>query len=213
MTVPAERRFRKNSRQEIIRAALRCFAARNYDGASMSDIAQEAGITKRAIYRYFPSKRDLFYAVRDTVYRSIVENLWADLPKARDFPELADALMRAHLRFSMENPEMLRIVVNTISEAATREFQKNIEDLLADRAEEIGALVQAGINEGTLDPQLDPEYLSWIIVLIFFFLTYMLAFEENWLLPRGEEAASIILRPILESLAPPRTAPAATAYS
>lgn len=213
MTVPAERRFRKNSRQEIIRAALRCFAARNYDGASMSDIAQEAGITKRAIYRYFPSKRDLFYAVRDTVYRSIVENLWADLPKARDFPELADALMRAHLRFSMENPEMLRIVVNTISEAATREFQKNIEDLLADRAEEIGALVQAGINEGTLDPELDPEYLSWIIVLIFFFLTYMLAFEEDWLLPRGEEAASIILRPILESLAPPGTAPAATAYS
>ncbi len=204
MTVPAERRFRKNSRQEIIQAALRCFAARNYDGASMSDIAQEAGITKRAIYRYFPSKRDLFYAVRDSVYRSIVENLWADLPKARDFPELADRLMRAHLRFSMENPDMLRIVVNTISEAATREFQENIEELLADRAEEIGALVQAGINEGTLDPQLDPEFLSWIIVLIFFFLTYMLAFEEDWLLPRGEEAASIILRPILESLAPRR---------
>ncbi|MBC7252740.1 MAG: TetR/AcrR family transcriptional regulator [Actinobacteria bacterium] len=199
---PAKRR-RRNSRQAIIEAALQCFAAKNYDGASMSDIAEATGITKRAIYRYFPTKRELFYAVRNEVYASIVNHLWRELPPARDFVELADALMRAHLRFGLENPEMLRIVVNTISEAATREFQENIEALLADREEELERLVKAGIKEGTLDPSLDAGYLAWVFILIFYFLTYMLAFEEEWILSRGEEAASVILRPILDSLAPP----------
>ncbi|GEM_PF-1484830 len=193
---------RRNRRPLIVAAALKAFAAKNYDGASMADIARAAGITKRAIYRHFPSKRELFYAVRNEVYTAIVENLWRELPPARDFTELADLLMRAHLRFCEENPDMLRIVVNTVSEAAAREFQENIESLLADRAGDIRSLVEAGIKEGTLDPSLDPAYLAWVLVLIFFFLTYMLAFEEDWLLPRGEEAASVIMRPILASWAP-----------
>lgn len=197
-----EKSSRKNSRPLIVAAALKAFAAKNYDGASMADIARAAGITKRAIYRHFPSKRELFYEVRNLVYNSIVENLWRELPSAKDFTELADLLMRAHLRFCEENQDMLRIVVNTVSEAATREFQENIEGLLADRAGDIDALVRAGIEEGTLDPSLDPEYLSWIIVLVFFFLTYMMAFGEDWLLPRGEEAASVVMRPILASWAP-----------
>ncbi|MBC7248029.1 MAG: TetR/AcrR family transcriptional regulator [Actinobacteria bacterium] len=200
--MPGTRPSRRNSRPLIVAAALKAFAAKNYDGASMADIARAAGITKRAIYRHFPSKRELFYAVRNEVYDAIVENLWRELPPARDFTELADAIMRAHLRFCKENPDMLRIVVNTVSEAATREFQQNIEGLLADRAGDINALVRAGIEEGTLDPSLDPDYLAWVLVLIFFFLTYMMAFEEDWLLPRGEEAASVIMRPILSSWAP-----------
>lgn len=200
---PVRRRSRRNSRQAIIQAALRCFAARNYDGASMSDIAEATGITKRAIYRYFPTKRELFYAVRNEVYSTIVNHLWREPPPAKDFFELADTLMRAHLRFGLENPEMLRVVVNTISEAATREFQENIDALLEEREEELERLVRAGIEEGTLDPSLDPHYLAWVFILIFYFLTYMLAFEEEWILSRGEEAASVILRPILDSLAPP----------
>lgn len=209
-----KRRARKNSRQVIIQSALRCFAAKNYDGASMTDIAEAAGITKRTIYRHFHTKRELFYAVRNEVYGAIRNNIRCDLPPARNFLELADALMRSHVRFGLDNPEMLRIVVNTISEAATREFQENIEALSGNLQEEIERLVQAGIAEGTLDPSLDADYFSWIIILIFYFITYMLAFEEEWLLSKGEEAASVILRPILASLAPEKArVPAAASRS
>jgi AcrR family transcriptional regulator len=193
---------RGNRRQQIIDAAIQAFAAKNYDGASVTDIANAAGITKRAIYRYFATKRELFYAVRNEVYSAIVDNLWTELPQAKDFSELAEALMRNHLRFSLENPEMARIVVNTISEAATREFQENIESLLDERAGEIQGLMKSDIEEGTLDPGLDPAFVSWILVLIFFFLIYMEACEEDRLIPRGEEAASVLMKPFLASLAP-----------
>ncbi len=193
---------RGNRRQQIIDAAIKAFAAKNYDGASVTDIASAAGITKRAIYRYFPTKRELFYAVRNEVYGAIVNNLWSDLPPAKDFNGLAEALMRNHLAFGLENPEMSRIVVNTISEAATREFRENIEALMDERAEEVESLMQSGIAEGTLDPELDPAFVSWILVLLFFFLVYMQACEEDWLVPRGVEAASVLMKPFLASLAP-----------
>jgi TetR/AcrR family transcriptional regulator len=193
---------RGNRRQQIIDAAIKAFAAKNYDGASVTDIANAAGITKRAIYRYFATKRELFYAVRNEVYGTIVNNLWKELPPASDFRELADAIMRNHLRFSLENPEMARIVVNTISEAATRELQENIVALLGERAWEVQALMRSGMEDGTMDPDLDPMFVSWILVLIFFFLVYMQACGDDRLIPRGEDAASVLMKPFLASLAP-----------
>jgi len=193
---------RGNRRQQIIDAAITAFAAKNYDGASVTDIANAAGITKRAIYRYFASKRELFYAVRNEVYSTIVSNLWKELPETEDFNELAEALMRNHLRFSLENPGMARIVVNTISEAATRELQENIEALLEERAGDIQALMRAGKEDGSLDPDLDTPYVAWVIVLMFFFLIYTQACGDDWLMSRGEDAASVLMKPFLASLAP-----------
>jgi AcrR family transcriptional regulator len=193
---------RGNRRQQIIDAAIKAFAAKNYDGASVTDIANAAGITKRAIYRYFSTKRELFYTVRNEVYGTIVSNLWRELPQTENFVELAEALMRNHLRFSLENPEMSRIVVNTISEAATRELQENIAALLDERTSEVQDLMRAGMEEGKLDTGLDIPYVAWMIVLMFFFLIYMQACEEDRLMPRGEEAASVLMKPFLASLAP-----------
>jgi AcrR family transcriptional regulator len=193
---------RGNRRQQIIDAAITAFAAKNYDGASVTDIANAAGITKRAIYRYFATKRELFYAVRNEVYGTIVSNLWRELPETENFIELAEALMRNHLRFSLENPEMARIVVNTISEAATRELQENIAALLDERTGEVQALMRAGMEEGALDPHLDTPYVAWMIVLMFFFLIYMQACGDDQLITRGEDAALVLMRPFLAALAP-----------
>ena len=52
-------------RREILGVALRAFAELGYHGASMSDIASDVGITKAALYVYFPSKEELFAEVLD----------------------------------------------------------------------------------------------------------------------------------------------------
>jgi len=191
-------------KQQIVEAAMRAFAAKNYDAASVADIAEEAGITKRAIYRYFPSKRDLFYEVRNQVYMAVVKSLWQEMPEAKNIADMADKLMRAHVEFAIEHPEMASIIVNTISESATKEFQENIESLLGSRADEIEVLMRTGIEDGSVDPDLDPRFVAWIIILLFLILVYLHVSEENSAIPRGEEAARIVMHPFLESLAPRR---------
>lgn len=60
-----ERRRRKvdRTRADLLAAAGRVFAARGFEGASVDDVAAEAGYTKGAVYAHFGSKRDLFLAV------------------------------------------------------------------------------------------------------------------------------------------------------
>ncbi|MCQ8242543.1 TetR/AcrR family transcriptional regulator [Rhizosaccharibacter radicis] len=49
-------------RQQILRGAERVFTESGFEGASMSRIAAEAGVSKGTLYNYFTSKSDLFAA-------------------------------------------------------------------------------------------------------------------------------------------------------
>ncbi len=58
-------------RARILRAAEEVFAERGYAGATTRDIAERAGIGKRMLFYYFPSK--------DAVYRALLERIVAGL--------------------------------------------------------------------------------------------------------------------------------------
>ena len=51
------------TKAEVLRSAADAFSAKGYDGASISEIAAAAGVTKGAIYVHFASKAELFVAV------------------------------------------------------------------------------------------------------------------------------------------------------
>lgn len=54
-----QRLTRDERRARILEAASQVFADRGYDGASIEEIAEAAGITRPVIYDHFESKRDL----------------------------------------------------------------------------------------------------------------------------------------------------------
>jgi AcrR family transcriptional regulator len=59
-------------RTQIIEAAFRVLTERGYDGTSIAEIAQEAGIGQGTVYRYVTSKRELL----DQVFDWAVEQLF-----------------------------------------------------------------------------------------------------------------------------------------
>jgi AcrR family transcriptional regulator len=54
-----------SSRERLLEAAARCFARRGYQGASINEIAAEAGFSKGALYWNFASKEELFFSLLD----------------------------------------------------------------------------------------------------------------------------------------------------
>jgi AcrR family transcriptional regulator len=50
-------------RQRILRAAEAIFARRDYHEVQMDDVVEASGVGKGTLYRYFPSKQELFLAV------------------------------------------------------------------------------------------------------------------------------------------------------
>jgi TetR/AcrR family transcriptional regulator, transcriptional repressor of aconitase len=56
----------KEARQEqILTAALRCFARRGYYATTIEDLVVETGLSRGALYLYFPSKEALYLALSD----------------------------------------------------------------------------------------------------------------------------------------------------
>ncbi|PAJ75417.1 TetR family transcriptional regulator [Pseudoalteromonas sp. NBT06-2] len=58
---------REAYRQELANKAVKVFAEHGYNGLGMRGIAEEIGVSKSALYHYFPSKKDLFSACTELI--------------------------------------------------------------------------------------------------------------------------------------------------
>lgn len=76
---------------QIKKAALSNFTEKGYDGASLSDIAQEVGIKKQSIYSHFKNKDKLFLTVMHEVIneeRNFLHQFFAHYkPDLKDYLE------------------------------------------------------------------------------------------------------------------------------
>jgi AcrR family transcriptional regulator len=68
----ARRLSAADRRRTIVDAALRLFAERGYEGASVDDIAAQAGITVAVIYSHFTSKEELHSTVLHEQWESLL---------------------------------------------------------------------------------------------------------------------------------------------
>ena len=61
----------------ILNAALRCFARHGLSRTSMSDIAQESGLSRTSLYKHYPNREEVFRAlaarVNAGVRRAVIE--------------------------------------------------------------------------------------------------------------------------------------------
>jgi AcrR family transcriptional regulator len=81
----------RDTRTEILTVAAELFTERGYEATSLREIAERLGITKAALYYYFPSKDDMLGALLEPL-ANIVTELMARLEAARDVGEWSDAL-------------------------------------------------------------------------------------------------------------------------
>ncbi|HEY3226334.1 MAG TPA: TetR/AcrR family transcriptional regulator [Planctomycetota bacterium] len=66
MTAVAARRPRlptAERREQIVVAAMRCFAERGFEGTTTRMVARAAGVSEGLIFRHFPTKRSLYRAI------------------------------------------------------------------------------------------------------------------------------------------------------
>lgn len=88
-----------DTRENILRTALRLFARDGYEAVSVSAIAGSLGMTKGALYRHYKNKREIF----DRIVERLVEIDMA-CAKKYDVPEATfDQAPAAYRHASMEN--------------------------------------------------------------------------------------------------------------
>ncbi|PWA12328.1 TetR family transcriptional regulator [Pueribacillus theae] len=64
-----------DTRTKILDAAEKTFTKYGYEGATLDQVAKEAGLTKGAVYWHFTSKSDLFLVLTDRSLKKLIEGL------------------------------------------------------------------------------------------------------------------------------------------
>ena len=95
---PTDRQDRAKRRQ-IMDGARTVFLSEGFDGASMGEIARQAGVSKGTLYVYFDSKEALFEAIVEEESRSQAEQVFALDSGDHDVEAVLTRLGCAYVRF------------------------------------------------------------------------------------------------------------------
>ena len=96
---------------EILDVAATLFAERGFAGADTQELAEQVGVGKGTLYRYFPSKRELFLAAADRAMRRLRECLDAAVATRDDPLEQIAVAIEAFLGFFDEHPEFAELLI------------------------------------------------------------------------------------------------------
>lgn len=153
-------RIQLKNEERILDAAQEVFATYGYQGATIDEVADRAGISKPNLHYYFKRKRDLYLAV----LRRTLE-IW--LVPLRELDRTGDPAVEignyiAHkVQLSRRFPAASRVFANEIVQGAP--FLKSyLQTNLREVVERKAAVIQHWIDQGKLAP-IDPYHLIFLI--------------------------------------------------
>jgi AcrR family transcriptional regulator len=97
--------------EEILDAATTLFAEHGFSDAVTQDIAEKLQIGKGTIYRYYPSKRDLFLAAADRVMLRMRARIEAGIEGITDPLERFCQANRLFFEFFADHPEFIELLI------------------------------------------------------------------------------------------------------
>ncbi|KXJ66183.1 TetR family transcriptional regulator [Achromobacter xylosoxidans] len=86
-------------RERILEEAAKLFARSGYDGSSISDLAAAIGVSKAAIYHYYPTKQDIYDAIILEVLEGLTQTVGRDVAGAVGGVARLRAFMVGHARY------------------------------------------------------------------------------------------------------------------
>ncbi|MFL5339442.1 MAG: TetR/AcrR family transcriptional regulator [Gemmataceae bacterium] len=96
--------------ERMLDAAARLFGHQRFHEVRMDDVANEAGVGKGTIYRYFEDKDQLYLALLDRAARQLHSRIREAVSAARTPQRKLEALAGASLEFFDEQPHVFDLI-------------------------------------------------------------------------------------------------------
>jgi TetR/AcrR family transcriptional regulator len=160
-SVPSEGEIRDAKRQALLREAARSFNRLGFHATSLDELAKKLGVTKAALYHYFPSKKALLKACFDEVMGAAVANLKQAVRSGRTGREKLRMVFTGYLT---EIINELSVAVVTVEDNTLSPEDRAAVVRERDRFEnELRNLVREGIKDGSIIP-CDPKLVVFTML-------------------------------------------------
>lgn len=153
-------RIQKRNRQIILDAALEVFSTHGFRGATLDQIAAEAGLSKPNLLYYFDSKDAIHHLLLSQLLDTWLDPLRMLNPEGEPQAEIL-AYMRRKLELSRDYPRESRLFANEILQGAPR-VEAFIRTDLRALVDEKAAVLRGWAKAGRI-ARIDPYHLIFSI--------------------------------------------------
>ncbi|HON37865.1 MAG: TetR/AcrR family transcriptional regulator [Desulfomonilia bacterium] len=157
-TSPKEQR-----RERIIESALKIFAEKGFQDATISEISKAAGVSDATVYEYFKTKEDLLFVIPEEITERSIREIRGVMPFLRGAESKLRAIVQGYVTTYENNPEYANLIMLQLK--TNRNFLKTRAfEVVREAAQVLLSCIQEGIDEGTFRKDADP-YLVRAMIL------------------------------------------------
>jgi TetR/AcrR family transcriptional regulator len=168
MRTRATRRPPHERRKLILDGAEGVFAASGYAGADTTALARAGGVSAPALYRYFPTKKDLFIETLKLSGERLAEIWTRILDESADPIEAMERISLAYSEHSGSRPSVMRIWFQALSDTDAPEVREVLRSSIAKLAGLLEGNLQEAQRLGLVDGDVDPRVATWDFMAIGF---------------------------------------------
>lgn len=148
----------ESAERRILDSARRHLFTYGYNALTMDDLAHELGMSKKTLYLHFPGKDAIIGTLIDEIGRAVRSELEAILadPKPGFAQKLRAVVDVVIPRLALTSPPMLREL-----QRYAPKIHRKLDELRRKNIPSVfGRLFKAGITEGSLRPEIDPDFAA-----------------------------------------------------
>lgn len=152
------------TRRKLLKKALMIFGNKGYVGATLSDIAQEAGVTRGAIYWHFGGKADLYNTLVDEYAGRANTIMQQAVSEGGTLPEILERVLVRQLQ-AIEDDGELRAMMELALFKTERvpELEEGRKTQIASGLaliDMLSGILAQGAKQGLLRGDVDPKIMA-----------------------------------------------------
>ncbi|MEC3860227.1 TetR family transcriptional regulator C-terminal domain-containing protein [Mesobacterium sp. TK19101] len=153
-------RIQRRNRETILTAALAVFSQYGFRGATLDQIAKQAGLSKPNLLYYFPSKESIHVELLEGLLDTWLDPL-REMNAGGEPVEEILAYVRRKLDLSRDYPQESRLFANEILQGAPR-IAENLSTELKELVDEKAVVISGWADAGRI-ARVDPHHLIFSI--------------------------------------------------
>ena len=161
--IMADKSRPKTRKDRIMDAALRIFAEKGFQNATITEISKEAGVSEATIYEYFGTKEDILFAIPEKISNETFEKSTKVIPYIKGVEGKIRAILLFYVQLYQSNPHysalvLLQLMSNkrfrqTPAHAAIRRSSHGLLDC-----------IKEGIEDGTFKKDSNPYLIRSMLM-------------------------------------------------
>lgn len=120
------------TKKVIFQSAIKIFSISGYNGATMDDIALNAGVAKGTLYYHFKSKEEIFNYIITEGMNVIKEEMEEATAREEDVLMKLRTMCKVQLKLVYENKDFFKVIMSQLwgQELRQLELRKSIEEYI-----------------------------------------------------------------------------------